>query len=409
MRIITEESANKKLSEDVLNIAMEAKRQKELNPKVINATIGMLYDEDGVLKEFQSIKKIMNNLTYDEKYSYSSSKGGEDFKEGIAKLVFRNKYDFITKNYFYDVTATPGGSGAVYNTISNYLEQGQYLLTSDLGWKVYNNMANEKNRYVVNYKLFDNDGNFNLKEFKLKLKEQIDFQKRSLIIINDPCHNPTGYSLSIEEWKEIKDYLNSFNEPIVLLVDLAYIDFSHLGLNGSRDFMDILLELNNNILTLFAFSGSKSFSLYGLRIGALLALSKDKAAIDDFMFASEYTARGIWSNTNHSGISLVSKLGKDDVLLSEYTKELVETSNLLNQRSNIFIKEANEVGLKYYPYKSGFFVTIPCNGIKVFESLKKVDIHVVPFKDAIRVSLSAISINETKGLARIIKNHIDIA
>ena len=46
------------------------------------------------------------------------------------------------------------------------------------------------------------------------LKEEIDklalTQKRIMIVLNDPCHNPTGYSMSNDEWIEVIDFLNKF-------------------------------------------------------------------------------------------------------------------------------------------------------------------------------------------------------
>lgn len=53
-------------------------------------------------------------------------------------------------------------------------------------------------------------------------------QNRLVIVINDPCHNPTGYSLSKDEWKEVISFLNecSKTHAVVLLNDIAYIDFS---------------------------------------------------------------------------------------------------------------------------------------------------------------------------------------
>lgn len=53
-------------------------------------------------------------------------------------------------------------------------------------------------------------------------------QNRLVIVINDPCHNPTGYSLSEDEWKKVISFLNecSKTHAVVLLNDIAYIDFS---------------------------------------------------------------------------------------------------------------------------------------------------------------------------------------
>ena len=83
------------------------------------------------------------------------------------------------------------------------------------------------NLNVEKYSLFEED-HFNLKSFKSACKNVMEKQNRLVIVINDPCHNPTGYSLSEDEWKEVISFLNecSKTHAVVLLNDIAYIDFS---------------------------------------------------------------------------------------------------------------------------------------------------------------------------------------
>ena len=64
----------------------------------------------------------------------------------------------------------------------------------------------------------------------------MEVQDKLVMIINDPCHNPTGYSLTKEEWKEVVDFLNecSKTHKVVLLNDIAYIDFAYGQGKGER-------------------------------------------------------------------------------------------------------------------------------------------------------------------------------
>ena len=63
-------------------------------------------------------------------------------------------------------------------------------------------------------------------------------QKKVVAIINDPCHNPTGYSLSDDEWNAVIDVLNELSKqgPVILLNDIAYIDFAYRG-EQARDYL----------------------------------------------------------------------------------------------------------------------------------------------------------------------------
>jgi len=404
MRIIAKRSESKKLSSNILTIAAEAREAKKLNPNVIDGTIGTLYDEDGKMLEFPSVKKIIDNLSYAEKFGYASTAGTAKFKEGIARWALMQTYDDVTKDFYYGVIPTPGGSGAIGNTIDNYANEGDSILVPNICWGPYNAMAKERGCDVKNYELFK-DGVFNTEDFKKDALELAEKQGRVLAIINDPCQNPTGYALEDKDWDEIIDCINeiSKDKTFVLLYDMAYIDYSHKGLNESREIFRKFKQFNENVMVVLAFSGSKTFSLYGLRIGAQMALTKDKEEIEYFNNANEFSARATWSNAAKMGVSLVEKLMFNDALKNEFMKELEVASNLLLDRSKLFLKEAKQCKLECYTYKSGFFITIPCNGEKVFDRLKENGIYVVPLKQGIRISLSALSKKEIANLASKIK------
>ena len=404
MRIIAKRSENKKLSSNILTIAAEAREAKRINPAVIDGTIGTLYDEDGKMLEFPSIKKIIDSLSYAEKFGYASTAGTAKFKEGIARWALMQTYDDVTKDFYYGVIPTPGGSGAIGNTIDNYANEGDSILVPNICWGPYNAMAKERGCSVKNYELFK-DGKFNTEDFKKDALELAEKQGRVLAIINDPCQNPTGYALEDKDWDEIIECINeiSKDKTFVLLYDMAYIDYSHKGLYESREIFRKFKQFNENVMIVLAFSGSKTFSLYGLRIGAQMALTKDKEEIELFNNANEFSARATWSNAAKMGVSLVEKLMFNDALKNEFMKELEDASNLLLDRSKLFLKEAKECKLECYTYKSGFFITIPCNGEKVFDRLKEKGIFVVPLKQGIRISLSALSKKEIANLASKIK------
>ena len=65
---------------------------------------------------------------------------------------------------------------------------------------------------------------------------------------------------------------------------------------------------------------------------------------------------------------------KDVKLQERLNEDLDVVVKQLNDRSSLFIKEAKEIGLKHYPYQSGFFITIPCkNNDEVINELKNYD------------------------------------
>ena len=72
------------------------------------------------------------------------------------------------------------------------------------------------------------------------------------------------------------------------------------------------------------------------------------------------------------------------------------------------MKEADECGLKYLRYISGFFITIPMEGSqKVCDELEKENIFLVPLGKGIRLAVCSVSKKKIHGLAAKIKSTLD--
>ena len=79
MGILAKHSIVKEDKSTIITLGAIAKEAKKKDPSVVNATIGMLYDEKGSLFTFKSVDDALNNLTKEEKYAYSSTPGNADF------------------------------------------------------------------------------------------------------------------------------------------------------------------------------------------------------------------------------------------------------------------------------------------------------------------------------------------
>lgn len=65
----------------------------------------------------------------------------------------------------------------------------------------------------------------------------------------------------------------------------------------ARDFFSKFSKLHENILVLVEYSMSKGFTMYGLRSGALIAISSSQDVITEFSDINSFTSRATWSNT----------------------------------------------------------------------------------------------------------------
>ena len=401
--VIKKECSEKVLSNNILSLSQEAAAAKRKNHEVINATIGMLYDSENEFYTFKAVSSVLNEVSSYEAFSYADTDGGKDFKEAVLKWVFADNLDCFLKSHHVGVVATPGGSGAIATTFQNYMHRGDKVLVPDVMWETYITLAKERECGFLKYKLYDENNRFNINSLKESILELMPKQENIILVINDPCHNPTGFCMRDEDYDSLISLLNEFNYPFILLMDIAYFDFYDSNPSIIRQRYSKLSRLNENILINFAFSGSKTFGLYGLRIGANILFSRNKNEVCVFENAIAYTARSNWGSSSRLGLSIISKLVLNEKYYNMFANEVKEVAVMLQKRSSAFIEEAKRVGLELLPYDRGFFVCVPSKDpVALMNKLHDYDVYVVVTKTCIRVALCAINEKEAQKLPKII-------
>lgn len=371
---------------------------KEGKEKVVNSTIGSLLDDDGNLVVLSSVVDVLKDLKATDYADYAPIAGTPEFQRDVKKAAFGK---FEPKCYT-EAIATPGGTGAIRNTIQNYSKRGDKVLTSDWYWSPYSTIAQDIERTIDTYSLFDEKGNFNIESFDSKVKELLSKQDGLVIIINTPAHNPTGYTFTDSDWDKaldsMKEAIKNKDKKITLLVDVAYIDFAGDG-EKYRSFLPKLENLPENLLAIIGFSMSKGFTMYGMRSGAMICMTKDKEIADEFKTVCSFSCRGTWSNCTRASMAVLTNIYADQNLLKKVSSEREQYCNMLVKRGKIFQKAANEVGLRTVPFDSGFFIVVPCDEAeKVGVELQKEGIFTVPIGKGLRVSVASVSEEKCKTL-----------
>ncbi len=214
------------MSVDILKISKDAVAASKIYDDVINASIGMFYDEDKTIGGMPIVSKAIRQFSDEFILPYPAVDGGPDFKANVISWVLGKHEAKIREKMFVSACATPGGSGAIASTFALFSKPNDYIFVSDVRWQ-YERFADRAKLRVFEHQLFKDD-HFDLDSFQSRLDELCKIQKQVIVIINDPCHNPTGYTLSLEEWQVIINTLNAKKDnDIVFLYDVAYLDFSH--------------------------------------------------------------------------------------------------------------------------------------------------------------------------------------
>lgn len=385
----------------IVKLAAEDKKKNGAD-HVVDATIGSLYDETGNLVAYNSFFDHYNAIDNKNKAKYASSFTGNDsFRKQVIHWVFDQHAPSLIKK----VIATPGGSGAVSTTFNTILDQNETVILPEIAWGSYPLMAQQNCLKTSTYSMFEED-HFNLNSFREVCTNVMNQQHKLLVVINDPCHNPTGYSMTHEEWDEVIAFLNECSKegPVVILNDIAYIDYGY-NQDKIRSYYDCFEKLGDNVLLIVAFSISKTCTSYGLRCGAAVLAGKNEQKVREVEIVFEKAARATWSNIPNAAMDTFTWATTEN--LNSFLNEKQPYIDLLKKRSSIFVQEAKEANLDIYPYKEGFFVTLKVdNHLKqaYHEALMKEHIYTVQVNKGIRVAVCSLPVEKCYGLAKKMKD-----
>lgn len=402
--------AKGKFAEDKIfgaNNRAVALAEKLGNDKVINGTVGSLLDENGDLVMLDVVQKAYKELTPREIVAYAPIQGYPDYLNAAIDQCFGES----RPDGYIRACATSGGSGVLHHVIHNYSEWGDEILTSDYHWGAYGSMCKDNGRTLREFSLLTEQGTFNLESFKENVQALVDKQYNTVIIMNSPANNPTGFALSDSDWDHVLDFLKQVvkgkDKNIIFVSDVAYLDYSGEK-QECRKFFKKFGNLPDNILVVVSYTCSKGFTMYGQRMGAMICVTANEDVANEFVAINQYTSRATWSNSNSAAMKAMANICKDPAKVAELDAERAKYFKLIKERADIFMKEASACGLKYLPYLSGFFITIPMEGAqKVCDFMEKENIFLVPLSNGIRLAVCSVSKSKITGLAAKIKAAIE--
>ena len=365
----------------------EARARKAAGHPVVNATVGALLEDDGRLAVLPTVASVLREVPADVSSRYAPLAGTPEFLDGVVKDLLGDRPEAA----WAVAAATPGGTGALRLAIANFLEPQQTLLTSSYYWGPYKTLAEEADRNLATFRMFAEDGSLDVDDFEGRLHKIVSSQGRALVFLNSPCHNPTGYSFDDGEWTRIVSALEreAARGAITVVIDVAYARYAAESLDSC---LDRVLPLAGKALVTFAWSGSKSHTGYGYRVGALVAVHPDAEVRRRVQAALTFSCRGTWSNCNASGMTAVGRVLQDASLKAKVDAERQQLKALLDGRVARWNEHASAAGLRYPRYSGGFFTTVFCDdAFGVAEALKADGIFVVPQAGALRVAICSVA------------------
>src|SRR5690606_27652470 len=148
----------------------------------------------------------------------------------------------------------------------------------------------------------------------------------SIVVLHACCHNPTGVDLSVEQWKQVVEAVRS--RGLVAVLDMAYLGF---GDGIEEDAAALRLFADSGLPFFVSSSFSKSFSLYGERVGALSIVTLDRDETARVTSQVKRVIRTNYSNPPTHGAAIVAAVLSTAELRKLWEQELAGMRERIRQ------------------------------------------------------------------------------
>jgi aspartate/tyrosine/aromatic aminotransferase len=376
----------------------EAQARRLAGESVLNATVGALLDESGQLVVLASVMDLWRELTSMEVAPYAPIAGDPTF---LKALVRRHWPQLDTAGA---ACTTPGGSGALALSLRNFLEPGQTVLTTAPFWGPYATLAAENGMTLATAPWPGVDEALDAAAWSLALRNLMQAQGRVLLWLNDPCHNPTGRSLTPADRRALLQVLREVSSlgPVTLLLDFAYLDYTREPAAVAAALADYAaLGAEGRVLVGASMSLSKSMTLYGARCGALAFPWCTDPALQAALTQS---CRGTWSNCAKAPQALLLRLMQDGKAQERLAAEQRHWSEVLAARAAALDAALLAEHMQPVHWTGGFFVCVPvADPETVCTHLKAEGVFTVPLPEGLRIGLCGMRAAEAPRLAQALR------
>ena len=173
------------------------------------------------------------------------------------------------------------------------------------------------------------------------MKSLNDAPRQTIVVLHACCHNPTGYDISQEQWDQVIEIVK--NKELTPFLDLAYQGF---GSGLAEDGQVVGKFINSGMNFFVSTSFSKSFSLYGERVGALSVVCTDKAECDRVLSQLKIMVRTNYSNPPIHGGSVVAHVLNTPELRALWEEELGEMRVRIKLMRSMLVAGLKDAGVK---------------------------------------------------------------
>jgi aromatic-amino-acid transaminase len=311
------------------------------NPAKVNLGVGVYYDDNGKLPLLACVATAEAQMAATPKpKGYLPIDGIAQYDKAVQTLVFGADSNAVKTGRVATVQALGGTGGLkVGADFLKRLSPDAQVLISDPSWENHRALFTNAGFTVNSYPYYDAERRG--VDFGAMLAALKGAAAGSIVVLHACCHNPTGYDITAEQWTQVIQAVKS--AKLVAFLDMAYQGF---GEGIAEDGAVIGQFLAAGIDFFVSTSFSKSFSLYGERVGALSVVC---ASADDalrVLSQLKIVIRTNYSNPPTHGAQVVATVLTTPALRKMWEEELAGMRVRIKQMRSALVEKLAAAGIQ---------------------------------------------------------------
>ncbi|MEG0862393.1 MAG: amino acid aminotransferase [Pseudomonas sp.] len=320
----------------------------------VNLGVGVYCNEEGRIPLLRAvIEAETQRAAQHASRGYLPIDGIVAYDQAVQKLLFGAESPLLSAGRVVTTQAV-GGTGAL-KIGADFLKQlspNAVVAISDPSWENHRALFETAGFPVHNYRYYDaatHDVN------RSGMLEDLNaLPNGSIIVLHACCHNPTGVDLSLDDWKNVLEVVKAKGH--VPFLDMAYQGF---GDGIHEDAFAVRLFAESGLDFFVSSSFSKSFSLYGERVGALSIVTESKEESARVLSQVKRVIRTNYSNPPTHGATIVATVLNSPELRAMWEEELGEMRQRIHgmrkQMVELLAEQAPEHDFSFVARQRGMF------------------------------------------------------
>jgi aromatic-amino-acid transaminase len=311
------------------------------NPRKVNLGVGVYYDDNGKLPLLECVQKAEEKMmAAHSARGYLPIDGIAAYDAAIKGLVFGAESEPVKSGRVATVQALGGTGGLrIGGDFLKKLNPNAKVLISDPSWENHRGIFTQAGFTVESYPYYDAQ------------KRGINFDGMltalntaaagTVVVLHACCHNPTGYDLTAQQWDQVVAAVKA--RKLVAFLDMAYQGFG-AGIAEDGAVIQKFVAAGEDFFVSTSFS--KSFSLYGERVGALSVLCQNKEEAARVLSQLKLVIRTNYSNPPIHGAQVAATVLNTPELRALWEQELAGMRVRIKQMRGALVEKLKSKGVQ---------------------------------------------------------------